>query len=60
MKSNVGKTDKVIRIVIGLLIGAAGYYYKSWWGIAGIVPVLTALIGWCPLYLPLGIRTCKM
>lgn len=59
MKCNVGKTDKVIRIVIGLAIVAAGIYFKSWWGLIGIVPVITALIGWCPLYLPFGITTCK-
>lgn len=59
MKCNVGKTDKVIRIIIGLAIGAAGYYFKSWWGLVGIVPVFTALISWCPLYLPFGIKTCK-
>lgn len=59
MKCNVGKTDKVIRIIIGLAIGAAGYYFKSWWGLIGIVPIFTALISWCPLYLPFGIRTCK-
>ena len=59
MKCNVGKTDKVIRIIIGLAIGAAGYYFKSWWGLVGIVPIFTALISWCPLYLPFGIKTCK-
>jgi len=59
MKCNVGKTDKVIRIIIGLAIGAAGFYFKSWWGLVGIVPIFTALISWCPLYLPFGIKTCK-
>jgi len=59
MKCNVGKTDKIIRIILGLAIGAAGYYFKSWWGLIGIIPVFTALIGWCPLYFPFGIRTCQ-
>ncbi len=59
MKCNVGKSDKVIRIVIGLIIGAVGIYFKSWWGLVGIVPIFTALINWCPLYLPFGISTCK-
>ncbi len=59
MKCNVGKTDKVIRVIIGLAIGAAGFYFKSWWGLIGIVPIFTALISWCPLYLPFGIQTCK-
>lgn len=59
MKCNVGKTDKVIRIILGVLIGAAGVYFNSWWGLVGIVPVFTALINWCPLYFPFGIRTCR-
>jgi len=59
MIKNVGSTDKIVRIVIGVLIGAAGFYFKSWLGLIGIVPIFTALIGWCPLYLPFGIKTCR-
>ncbi len=59
MKCNVGKTDKIIRIVIGLAIGAAGYYYSCWLGLIGIIPIFTALINWCPLYLPFNIKTTK-
>ncbi|MBK3519919.1 YgaP family membrane protein [Carboxylicivirga marina] len=59
MKRNVGSMDKMTRIIIGLTIGIAGYYYNSWWGLIGIIPVFTALINWCPLYLPFGIKTCK-
>lgn len=59
MKSNVGKIDKVIRITLGLLIGALGYYYKSWWGLVGLVPILTSIISWCPLYVPFGIKTSR-
>lgn len=59
MKANVGKADKVIRIVLGVAIIAAGIYFKSWWGAIGIIPILTAAISWCPLYTPLGIKTCK-
>lgn len=59
MKSNVGSADKVIRIILGLVIGAAGFYFKSWWGLVGIIPIVTSLINWCPIYLPFGISTCK-
>ena len=59
MKCNVGKSDKVIRIILGVAIGAAGFYYNSWWGLVGVVPIFTALVNWCPLYMPFGIRTCK-
>lgn len=59
MKTNVGKTDKIVRILIGLGIGAAGYYYNSWLGLIGIVPIFTALVNWCPLYVPFKLSTKK-
>jgi len=59
MKCNVGKTDKNIRLVLGIIITAAGFYFKSWWGIVAIVPFVTALAGFCPLYKLLGINTIK-
>lgn len=49
----------VIRVLIGLGIGAAGWYYNSWLGLIGIVPVLTAITGFCGLYALLGISTCR-
>jgi hypothetical protein len=59
MKCNVGKTDKIIRIILGVLIGAAGILFKSWWGLLAIIPFFTAVAGWCPLYLLFGISTAK-
>ena len=56
---NVGSADRVIRLVLGLVIIGVGFYYHSWWGAIGIVPLFTALIGWCPAYLPFGISTCS-
>ncbi len=59
MKCNVGKTDKIIRIIAGLAIIAAGIYFQSWFGLIGIVPIVTALMGRCLLYYPLDISTLK-
>lgn len=59
MKKNIGNIDTIIRIIIGLGIGAAGWYYNSWLGLVGIVPLLTAAFGFCGLYALLGISTCK-
>ena len=60
MESNVESLTKFLRILIGLIIIGTGSYFKSWWGVIGIVPILTAVIGWCPLYTPLRISTCKI
>ena len=60
MKKNVGSLDKVLRWVIGLVIIALGILFQSWWGLLGILLLLTGSIGWCPLYLPFGLSTCKV
>ncbi len=54
---NVGKTDKIIRLIIGIVIIGLGYFFHSWLGIIGIVPILTAVFGRCGLYYPLKINT---
>jgi len=48
---NVGSIDRVIRIVVGLvLIGLALFGPQTPWGWIGIIPLATAMIGWCPAY----------
>jgi hypothetical protein len=59
MKCNVGKTDRVLRIAVGLCIIGFGLATQSWWGVIGIVPLLTGIIRWCPAYVPLKISTDK-
>lgn len=67
MKKNIGTIDRSIRIIAGLVfmgLAASG----SMWGLIGIVPLLTGILGWCPPYQLLGISTvnccsekeCKM
>ena len=58
MKCNIGKSDRVIRAVVGVGVLAAGAYYQSWWGLIGLVPLATAIFRFCPAYLPFGISTC--
>jgi hypothetical protein len=57
MKKNMGSADRVIRGILGVAILAAGYYYKNWFGLIGLIPLGTAFISWCPAYLPFGIST---
>ncbi len=59
MKCNVGKADKAFRIIVGAVIILAGVYFQSWWGAVGAIPLITAVVGWCPAYIPFGISTCK-
>lgn len=63
MQVNVGSADKIIRIVLGVALLSLIYFLSGnvrWVGLIGIVLILTALMGWCPLYTLFGIRTCKM
>ncbi|MFM7232299.1 MAG: DUF2892 domain-containing protein [bacterium] len=58
MTTNVGIVDRIIRLILGVGLIAWGVMNGSWWGALGVVPLLTATIGWCPAYLPFGLSTC--
>ncbi len=60
MQKNVGGIDRVLRIIIGIaLISLVFVGPQTPWGWIGVIPLATALIGWCPLYSLFGIKTCK-
>jgi hypothetical protein len=63
MKPNVGGIDKLLRIVAGIVLLSLVYFLRSadslwWWGLIGLVPLATGLMGRCMLYTLLGISTC--
>lgn len=61
MKANVGGIDKVLRIIGGvILIALTATSMIGPWGWIGVVPLLTGLFNFCPLYSLLGIKTCKV
>jgi len=63
MKSNVGTIDRVFRIVLGAVLLSLLFFVQGdlrWIGLVGIVPLATALMGWCPLYSVFGISSCAM
>lgn len=66
MQKNIGTVDKVLRIILGLALIAyaipLGFPKTGWnWvGWIGVIPLLTALIGYCPLYTILGFSTCPL
>ena len=60
MTKNVGTVDRSVRIIVGLgVLSLAFLGPHTPWGYLGLVPLATGLIGWCPAYLPFGIKTCK-
>lgn len=63
MKKNVGGIDRAMRIIAGLVILALFFALGEslrWWALLGMIPLMTGLIGWCPGYVPFGLRTCKI
>ena len=58
MRCNVGKTDQVIRIILGIFIILICIYYNSWWGILGLALIVTGITRYCPLNKILKISTC--
>ncbi len=60
MKCNIGHTDRVLRMTVGVtLMGLAGYGIVGAWGWIGIIPLVTAMMGNCPAYSLLGLNTAK-
>ncbi len=63
--TNEGTVDRVLRVAVGLALlvwfyvdqGQGFWHYAK---LIGIVPILTGLVGWCPLYTVLGVSTCPM
>ena len=58
-KTNVGASDRVIRLILAVLIGGAGIYFQSLLGLIALVPLVTAFVRWCPAYAPFGLSTCS-
>jgi hypothetical protein len=61
MSTNMGTIDRAVRIVIGIgLLSLAFFGPQTPWGYVGLVPLVTALVGYCPAYRLIGIRTCPL
>lgn len=60
MKINEGTIDRAIRVVFGLvLISLVFIGPQSPWGWIGLIPLVTGLVGFCPMYALFGMSTCK-
>jgi len=61
MQVNEGSIDRALRVVIGVVLIALVFVGpKTPWGWLGLLPLVTGLVGVCPAYSLLGIRTCKL
>ncbi|MBN1962659.1 MAG: DUF2892 domain-containing protein [Deltaproteobacteria bacterium] len=52
--------DRVLRIIVGLaLLSLIVIGPHTYWGLIGLLPLLTGIFGTCPAYTLLGISTCR-
>jgi hypothetical protein len=57
---NEHQAERVLRVLLGLaLLGLVAVGPRTLWGLVGIVPLVTGLVGSCPIYSILGISTCR-
>jgi hypothetical protein len=58
---NEGLVDRVLRVAVGLfLLSLVFIGPQTLWGLIGVVPLLTGLVGYCPAYSLFGFRTCPL
>jgi hypothetical protein len=63
MKANVGGIDRVLRILVGSGLLALVFVLEGdarWWGLVGLVPLVTGLARFCPAYALFGLNTCRL
>ena len=61
MNVNEGSVDRIARVLVGLgLLSLIFIGPQTMWGLLGIVPLLTGLVGFCPLYKVFGFNTCPL
>ena len=61
MSRNEGTADRVIRVILGLVLIALVFVGpQTQWGWVGLIPLVTGLVGFCPLYKVLGLSTCPL
>jgi hypothetical protein len=61
MQVNVGKADRFVRVVAGLVILSLFFFLEGgerYWGLIGLLPLATGLFRFCPAYSILRISTC--
>lgn len=59
MKLNEGAIDRILRVVVGIAVLSLAFVGpRTPWAYLGVIPLLTGIIGFCPLYAILGVNTC--
>ena len=57
MEQNVGMTDRIIRIILGVVFIILALIHSMWWFIPAVIALVTGMVGWCGLYTLMGWNT---
>jgi hypothetical protein len=57
MKKNMGSVDRIVRAEVGVALIAWALTGGPVWAWIGVLPLVTAVLGFCPGYVPFGIST---
>jgi hypothetical protein len=61
MTLNEGTFDRVLRVALGIVLLSLLFFGpRTGWGLLGLIPLLTGVVGFCPLYRLIGVRTCAV
>jgi hypothetical protein len=61
MPTNESNLDRALRVIAGAgILSLAFIGPQTVWGYVGLVPLITGLVGYCPLYAMLGLSTCPV
>ena len=61
MKINEAVWDRTVRVVVGIgLLALTVVGPQTLWGLLGVIPLFTGLVGHCPLYRLVGLSTCAV
>jgi len=59
MQQNLSKTDRMVRLILGVMVLGVGGYSRSWWGLLGVLLLVNSVMGVCGFYRLCGISTHK-
>ncbi len=55
---NMSTLDRILRILIGAAVFSLYFVGpQSDWALLGLLPIATGLVGFCPLYALIGVKT---
>jgi len=58
VKKNLGFTDALFRVIVGMIILFAGLWFDSLWGFIGLIFIASGTISFCPVYKLFDMQTC--